>query len=82
MSLIKVIFVAFLFFLALTFSYQNDFSVTIKYWGVTEGVKIPFYVAIIVAFFAGVIIGGFSGLISNFSLKRQIRHLKRQLQGP
>lgn len=82
MSLIKVIFVAVLFFLALTFSYQNDFPVTIKYWGITEGVEVPFYVAIIVTFFAGVIIGGLTGLISNFSLKRQIRRLKRQLQSP
>lgn len=78
MSLIKIVLAALLFFLALTFSYQNDFPVTIRYWGITEGIEMPFFVAILVAFFGGVIVGGIGGLISNFSLKRQIAQLKRQ----
>ncbi|RLA86050.1 MAG: hypothetical protein DRG31_01390, partial [Deltaproteobacteria bacterium] len=76
----KVVIAALLFFLALTFSYQNDFPVVIRYWGITEGTEIPFFVAIIIAFFSGIIIGGLGGLISNFSLKRQIRKLKKQLE--
>lgn len=80
MTTVKLAIGGLLFFLALTFSYQNDFPVTVRYWGITDGVELPFYVAVVVAFFGGVIVGGISGLISNFLLKKELRRWKKQVE--
>lgn len=80
MTIVKLALGGLLFFLALTFSYQNDLPVVIRYWGIMEGVEVPFYVAVVVAFFGGVVVGGISGLISNFLLKKELKHLKRQME--
>lgn len=80
MTIVKLALGGILFFLALTFSYQNDFPVIVRYWGITDGVEVPFYVAVVVAFFGGVIVGGVSGLISNFLLKKELKQWKKQAE--
>jgi len=80
MTLIKVLLVGLLFFFALTFSMQNDLPVEIRYWGLTESLKVPLYVVVLFCFFSGVIIGGLGGLVSNFRLKWELKRIKRELE--
>jgi len=80
MTFIKLLIAAFFCFLAITFAYQNDFNVIIKYWGITEGIEVPFFVTIVVSFFSGLIIGGIGGLINDLLLKREIARLRKEIQ--
>jgi len=80
MGVVKAVLAVLIFFLALTFSLQNNTEVQIQYWGLAEGLRVRLYVAILVSFFAGVLVGGFGGFLSNLRLKWELRRARKDLE--
>ncbi len=79
MKFVTVIFLMILVFFGITFSFQNAYPVSLKYYDLFD-LQVPAYLIILIALFAGIIISGFVGLVERFKLSRKLSRMKKEIK--
>ena len=72
MQIIKALFIALLFFFALTFCLQNVDEVTLRYYGLVEDVQAPLFIVVLASVFLGIVIGLVGGGLTIIRLRLQL----------
>ena len=79
MKLIRNLFLAALFLLAITFSLKNSQDVSINYYYLEEAIVSPAYLLVMLSAVFGLLIGGVGGFIEKMRSGSIIKKLKKDL---
>lgn len=79
MKLVKNIFIALLFLVAITFALKNNEEVTISYYFQEGPLEIPLYLLVFISVIFGILIGGVEGFVEKVRSGNTIRKLKKEL---
>jgi len=80
MRLLKNIFTALIFLLAITFSLKNNGNVSLYYYFQVGPVEMPLYLLVFLSVFFGMLIGGVEGLVQRTKSNLAIRRLRKELE--
>lgn len=80
MRLIKNIFTALLFLLAITFSLKNNENVSLYYYFQIGPVDMPLYLLVFMSVFFGILIGGVDSLVQRTKSNLAIRRMRKELE--
>ena len=78
MQIIKALFIALLFFFALTFCLQNADEVTLRYYDLVEDVTAPLFVVVLASVFLGIVIGIVGGGWTIIRLRLQLNKQQKE----
>jgi uncharacterized integral membrane protein len=78
MRIIKALFIALLFFFALTFCLQNADEVTLRYYGFVEDIQAPLFVVVLASAFLGIVIGIVGGGWTIVKLRLQLNKQQKE----
>ena len=80
MRLLKNIFTALIFLMAITFSLKNNENVSLYYYFQIGPVDLPLYILVFMSVFFGMFIGGVDGLVQRTKNSLVIRRLRKELE--
>lgn len=80
MKLLKNIFTALIFLLAITFSLKNNENVSLYYYFQIGPVDLPLYLLVFISVFFGMLIGGVDSLVQRTKSSLAIRRLRKELE--
>ncbi len=80
MKLLKNIFTALIFLLAITFSLKNNENVSLYYYFQIGPVDLPLYLLVFMSVFFGMLIGGVDSLVQRTKSSLAIRRLRKELE--
>lgn len=80
MRLLKNIFTALIFLLAITFALKNNGNVSLYYYFQIGPVELPLYLLVFMSAFVGMLIGGVDGLVQRTRSNLAIRRLRKELE--
>lgn len=80
MKLLKNIFTALIFLLAITFSLKNNENVSLYYYFQIGPVDLPLYLLVFISVFLGMLIGGVDSLVQRTKSSLAIRRLRKELE--
>jgi uncharacterized integral membrane protein len=78
MRIIKALFIALLFFFALTFCLQNADEVTLRYYGFVEDIQAPLFIVVLASVFLGIVIGIVGGGWTIVRLRLQLNKQQKE----
>ena len=79
-NFLNTVFFALIILFFVTFSLSNSQSIQLSFFGFLLR-PIPISLLILIPFLVGVVLGSFLDLAERFSLKRELKRLKKELQG-
>ena len=80
MKLLKNIFTALIFLLAITFSLKNNENVSLYYYFQIGPVDLPLYLLVFISVFFGMLMGGVDSLVQRTKSSLAIRRLRKELE--
>jgi len=79
-NFLNTVFFALIILFFVTFSLSNSQSIQLSFFGFLLR-PIPISLLILIPFLVGVVLGSFLDLAERFSLKREVKRLKKEFQG-
>lgn len=77
-NLLNTIFVVVIILFFVTFSLSNSQSIQLNFFGILVS-PIPISLLILISFLVGIVLGSILDVVERFSLKKEIKKLKNQL---
>ncbi len=78
-KLAKVIFIALLFGVGITFSMENTGQVVLRYYFGLETVPIPIFLLMLISILVGILLAGAAFILDVHALKRAVREKEREI---
>lgn len=79
MRLLKTVFVALLFIIAITFAIKNQEPVSLRCYFVDGSWTMPLFLLIFFSVLIGILIAGVAGVFAGFKLKYEIRRYQKMI---